>query len=512
MQSQTRGRRARNQDGSSIVLVLLFLLVLSAAGMGMMFSSNIDTLVGSNYKQSMGAYYASKAGLEEARDRLRLGAAGAANGITPPTVMPQAGVAGGAIYILNPDNTGGDTPWTANTKYFDDELCHEQFVDAAGNNLLGLQATAKNVPCQGAVNGVYYTTFASLDPNTGTAAAVPYKWVRVTLKQSGTSNPWCTDGNCASNSTQVCADGNLNETLLPAAKANCEAANMEPVYTITSLAMTSTGARRLTQQEVSNVTMPPLPGSLVLDGPGATLSTAHSGQYGINGNNANSCNKNPPAGNLPAIGTISNNDATNVGNSLFRPANYTGVDGVTPDVSNVSNTLGSLATVGGLETLVTNLINVADYVGSGAGVTSWGTAANPVIDVIQGDYSGMCGDPNSGVGYGILVVTGALTCSGNYAWTGVVLVIGKGNADLQGGGNGSITGGVLVANLYDHLCGAGDNSCNNLHLLPPTSQPGSPNVQWSGGGGNHLQYDQCELGIANQKLGYRILVTREEMY
>src|SRR5579884_1452415 len=195
--------RRKRQQGSSVVLVLLFLMALSAAGMGMMYASNIDTLVNANYKQSVQAYYASKAGLEEARDRLR----GGANAITPPTVMPSKLTTGGVIYILNPDNNGGDTPWLAGTKYFDDELCHENF----GGLSLGGPFTA-NVPCQGQVGGTYYTTTASIDPNTGTSAVVAYKWVRITLKQAGSTNPWCSDGTCTNTTGEVCAQRDGNET------------------------------------------------------------------------------------------------------------------------------------------------------------------------------------------------------------------------------------------------------------------------------------------------------------
>src|SRR5436305_6404262 len=121
-QAQKKWRKRRQkQAGSSVILVLLFLMVLSAAGMGMMFSSNIDTLVNANYKQSIEAYYASKAGLEEPRDRIRLGATAAAGGaggpsaITPPGIMPTANLAGGVVYILNPDNNGAVLPWTPGT-------------------------------------------------------------------------------------------------------------------------------------------------------------------------------------------------------------------------------------------------------------------------------------------------------------------------------------------------------------------------------------------------------------
>ncbi|HZU21417.1 MAG TPA: hypothetical protein VE998_01215, partial [Terriglobales bacterium] len=291
--------------------------------------------------------------------------------------------------------------------------------------------------------------------------------------------------------------------------------NELPVYTITSMAMTSTGAKRITQEEVANIVVPPLPGALTLDGPAPTVGTPHSANYGITGMNANSCNQNPAAANLPAIGTVNSTDATNVGNSLFRPANYTGVDGTNPDVSNVSSKLAGWKTVGELEQVVTEITAMADgctgspcpsgVPAAGSETNGWGTSANPTINVVNGDATNC-------TGAGIMVVTGALTCSGTYSWTGVILVIGKGYVTSNGGGSGSITGGVLVANLYDHTCGASDASCNSQHALSASATPGTPTFNWSGGGGNGITYDACKMPKFNNKFGLRTLVTREEMY
>jgi hypothetical protein len=517
-QAQKKWRKRRQkQAGSSVILVLLFLMVLSAAGMGMMFSSNIDTLVNANYKQSIEAYYASKAGLEEARDRIRLGAAAAAGGvggpsaITPPGIMPTANLAGGVVYILNPDNNGAVLPWIPANPYFDDELCHENF---AGLAIPGGPFTP-NVPCKNSPPGPgpYYTQFNSVDPNTATAAALPYKWVRVTAKQSGSTFPWCPDGACVPGKLgwQVCADSSGNELLINPGILSCQSVNMMPVYTITSLAMTATGARRITQEEIANISVPPIPGALTLDGPNPTISTPNSAGYGINGNNANSCNQVPPAANLPAIGTVSGADATTVANSFpaARDGNYVGADGTTPDVTNVSSKLGEWGTVGGLQQIVTDLTEVADvnYPTQALSAPPWGSSAAPLITVINGDYNGTCN------GFGILVITGALTCNGNYSWTGAILVIGKGYVQaLNGGGGGQITGGIFVANLYDHQCAGADASCNAQHILPNNSIPGSPYFNWNGGGGNGLNYDACAMRIVDNKIGFHVLVTREEMY
>jgi hypothetical protein len=96
-----------------------------------------------------------------------------------------------------------------------------------------------------------------------------------------------------------------------------------------------------------------------------------------------------------------------------------------------------------------------------------GSAANPAINVVYGNYS-----MGPSTGYGILVVTGTLTISGNYGWNGLILVIGNGASVMSGGGNGQIVGALYVANT------AGNSF-------------GSPNANWNGGGGNGIQYDHC---------------------
>jgi hypothetical protein len=49
-------------------------------------------------------------------------------------------------------------------------------------------------------------------------------------------------------------------------------------------------------------------------------------------------------------------------------------------------------------------------------------------------------------GGGLLIVTGNLTCSGSYGFSGLVLVIGSGGVDTDGSGQG-VVGGLVVASL-----------------------------------------------------------------
>src|SRR6185437_11455826 len=179
-------RKSNRERGMALILVLFALMLLTAVGLAMMYMTTTETGIDANFRSEVQAYYASKAGLEEGRERLRKYTS-PATAITPPTVMPSTTNAGGVIYIINPASASESiTPWVAGSAYFDDELCHENYSG------LGLSATAVTVPC------------------TATAASIPYKWVRITLKQVGSTAPYCANSStpqstCPSAGTQVCA-------------------------------------------------------------------------------------------------------------------------------------------------------------------------------------------------------------------------------------------------------------------------------------------------------------------
>ncbi len=155
-------------------------------------------------------------------------------------------------------------------------------------------------------------------------------------------------------------------------------------------------------------------------------------------------------------------------------------------------------TVGALQKLVANITAGADQVlASGATGVNLGTDTAPKITVINGDFN-----MGTSHGAGILVVTGTFTTSGNPDFNGVILVIGKGEAKLSGGGNGAFNGGMLVANLYD---GSGN-------LLPGASVPGTPTFTWTGGGTFNFNYSSCWINTVAARLPYKIIASREEMY
>jgi hypothetical protein len=104
-------------------------------------------------------------------------------------------------------------------------------------------------------------------------------------------------------------------------------------------------------------------------------------------------------------------------------------------------------------------------------------------------------------GSGILLVEGTLTLSGNPSYNGLILVIGKGVVTKNGGGNGTLDGAMLVANLY-----------NSSNQLITSGSPGTPTINWNGGGNATVQYDSCWANALNASLPYSSIGVREMMY
>ncbi len=519
--------RTQSQRGVALFIAIFALMLLTAVGMALMYAGDTETSINSNFRSAQAAYYAAKAGLEEGRERLRYG-----NTYTIPwagananllKVFPNTANGNGVVYILNP--TAGDVaiqPWAPGTKYFDDELCHENYAG------LGLGFVPLGVPCTIAPAGAYYTLAptgwpnSSLDPGYNTAAAMPYKWVRITLKQVGSTSPYCVDG--AASCGNVAQDPNFNRLVCAKYASNqpyelmnpgpigsmCESnGNMKTVYLVTALAITNTGARRMVQYEVAAISMPPFPAALTMDGDGPFLIPPTSNAFTVSGNDKNSCGVGAP--NMPGIGAISDpakteivNDINNPPNGQPRPQNYTGSSGATPDVQNVNITPQPMdplfSTCAGLHTLYNTLTGVADQIlPSNPSGAKLGTPTSPMISIVNGDFTL---DTTNAGGAGVLLVTGNMTFNGNPPFDGVILVIGKGQVTTSsGGGNGNLYGAMLVANCFD----ANGNWT--------TGAPGSPSFDWSKGGGTYnIQYDSCWVNNLGNHSVYKVLASREEMY
>jgi len=551
----------KHERGMALILSLLALLLISAVGLGLIYMSNTETSINTNYKDTQTAFFAMRAGLEEGRDRLR---ANSALNLAPygpvlplPTTFPPS--AGSIVYILNPAGaTDTVAPQTFANKYFDDEFCHESFVGS------GVTWVAPGTACTaaGAVPAASITTVASQSPNNNTAAALKYKWVRITLKQNGTtgtpgalnSNTWVNSAQPAN--AQVCWDGTLLKErvvteMVPlgtwCSDAKNAGFNVQPVYLITSLAVTPSGSRRVGQYEAGAYMITPPVAGLALDGPAATFTKApNSNNFGINGYNSgdpanNQALPSPNSTYTPFTGpggqaactsptpavvpAIAVGDATGVTNMIADiPSNrdnmYTGSTPLPPAplIPSVQNegtgtaqypSTNSLApgsnwsTPAQLNQLAQSMANQANKtyncsmnglpVGAPSCSGTYGTVAAPQITYINGDA-----EVNGGAG--VLVVTGTLTVDGNFPFNGLILVIGQGIMNVKGGGGSQVNGEVLIANTNSQTA-----PYSQLAAL------GSPTLNWAGGGSNFIQYNSCWADYGSY-MQYQLVASREEMY
>lgn len=469
--NQTQNRKS--ERGIALVIALLSLLLISVIALGMMTSANTEFSISANFRDEQIAFFSARGGLDEVRDRLRGGPTPDSLFFSLPTAMP--GNNNGVLYVTD----GTSTPWKSGSMYADKEICNE------------------GVSCP--PNGNWYNQTGA-SPAYAANPALTWRWVRINWKTD--NGTYAVDGTLSAN--PVCWLGNHEQMA-----ASCDPVNNPQVYMLTALAVTASGSRRMLQYEVAKMAIPPMPGALVFDGPNPVYNVPNSNPFQVSGIDAHvgvsgQCTTKKtdkaalggygPGGQAALLADVLNT----------RGYNYTGSSGTTPDVQDVYSSLYSLNTVDGLQAMVQNITAIADavYPTSNPANVNLGTPQVPRINVIQGDYTL---DGNT-TGTGVLLVTGTLTLNGSPNFNGDILVVGKGTVIKTGGGNGVVQGSLFVANLYD----------SNGKLIPtgadPAKQPGSPSVSWAGGGTATFQYDSCWIQDLTQRVPYRVLASREEIY
>ena len=489
------------QRGVALVAVMLTLLLVTAMAAAILILGNTETNNSSNFKDEQKAFFGAKAGIEEARDRLR---AGNSYTITFPTTLPGNGTTG-VLYILNPLNGETVAPWNSSNKYVDDEICLENYTGSS------LSCTTSSTTGKTLPSGTYYTSTtanSTFAPTTG--AVLDWKWVRVTLKQNNSfGSGYYVNGNSA-NTSQVYWNGN-NECV---SGSTCTL----PVYVLTALAVTASGSRRMVQMEAARDQLIfNAPAALTIDGgPSDSFSGGNSQNYKVNGTDQGGCGSSAGSSVVPAVGVSDGAKGTpntgDVGNVISgipngRTSNYTGL-GSSPDVENVSASLPGavnsnydLTTVSGVNSLVSAVKNAvtqpvitgpASYSGNAAQLNS--SSTSPQIVYVNGDLT-LSGNAND---YGILVVTGTLTVKGTVQWNGLVIVAGTGNLQMDGTNN--FYGAVIMAKTKD-------SSGNALTTL------GSPTFGVNGGGNSAggVFYSSSCLSQETQLTTYHSVSFRELM-
>src|SRR5579864_3414235 len=280
-------RIRRQEKGVALILSILALLLLSAIAVSMMYMAATESSINANFKKEEVEYFASRAGIEEIRDRMIPGVIpyslnGLSAGPNPPCPIRLAGncylpdqlptaANGEIVYILqNQANapltmanvTTAPTPGNPNPLY-DDELCHDYAIG-------GMQrSVTPNVSCANSANtrlpagAAWYfrppaaagLSAAPFWVNGGSSNPLDWKWARISLKASN-SSPYCADGTagaaCAAEVPQkVCWDGNTESAIPVAQSCSALVPPLQPVYLVTALAVSSTGGRRLIQTELA---------------------------------------------------------------------------------------------------------------------------------------------------------------------------------------------------------------------------------------------------------------------
>jgi hypothetical protein len=499
-----------SEKGIALLTALFALLLLSAIAVGMVYMANSETDVNKNYRDAQVTTWAARAGLEEVRARLN-----PANGdllaVAPTKILPGQDTSGGqygVVYVVNPGSGETDAsiaPWVSGNTYFDQSLCNWW-----GNSYD--TSFSQGMACTGSSNSFKANTTAQLSKapyaaaasgSSGSDATVPWKWVRITLK-----NNIGNDLNSSNNSgqtlsvqpstvtadnrqTPICWDGS-QQRLLPSTYTSGDCSLpptgtttvYKPIWVLTSYATSSSGTARYAQMEVAN--NPPLITNASVDSQDVVVL---QGSLDISGNDACTCKctGNSVAtqdfcaspSNLPGktcntnqYAIYSENTITQNGNGKLFAFGGSGLNNTTTSQNNNcqgNNGCFPYDVNGLIQTYSASAVNVSSacYTGSptpcGLSPNAQGTfqlqsgALGGTLPVpFPPDYSTTqdYGTPQltyfpsnvdltaTSSGNGVLIVDGNLTIHGGFNWYGLILV--KGIVDFTGGGSTQNIWGAII--------------------------------------------------------------------
>jgi len=475
--------REQAERGVALVIAIFTLMLISVVATALILMSGTESAMKGNYKSAMHAFYDAKAGLEEGRGRLWTGNPNSIASCVfpvPGQMMPMNRV----CYIVNPSAGEVVNPLdlSAGNPYADFEYQQEWQTPVTG------------AAVQPFVN--------STSPIAGANIAGPlYKWVRITPRTEFSANIDVDGINGKDNLNPLFFDG--TQQVL---SGGSPVAGAGQVLTVTALAVTPYGSRRMVQYAVAS----PLsslalnfPAALVLTGgtpDNNTYEAPTNGSFMLNGNDRQGFDKGTcalPPQDVTAMG-LTGDPAPVIGSvPSNRKNNYLGLGGAKPNIANIASLLPlSEQSVIGLDSVAMTITNSATDVVPGPATTlpNFGSMAGPVVEVVQGDLT--INPETTTTGYGILLVTGTLSVGGSFGWRGIVLVIGQGNLNGNQSESNEFDGAILVAKTRDPQ--------GNL-----LSSLGTPSVDWSGGTGNGMYYDSCWINNAAAASSYQVLSFRE---
>ncbi len=261
VKARSINRKRRAEAGIALLIAIFVVLLISVVGIALVVSSGTETALAGNYRSATGVYYASLAGLEEARGRLLAKnpnsflKTAAANFLPPPGTQWDIGY---VRYILNPGPADAADTRTANP-------------DTEYNNEFGSgKLEAADVQ----------TTLSVWNVAPLNALPVPgplYKWVRINAVSEVSLQRQVApygDGHTPDPAKPIYYDG----TQLNVSNSGSQ------VLEITSLAALPNGSQKLLQYLAAPipVTLPPLPAALTLAGNQTVRRVTYTAPLGRN--------------------------------------------------------------------------------------------------------------------------------------------------------------------------------------------------------------------------------------
>ena len=468
---------AHGEKGISLLFAMFTLLLVSAIAMGMMFMSSTETSINANFKSQETAFFAARAGLEEARDRML---PGNPNTISAnlPTALP--GGANGVLYLVQPGVTPANiTNFAANNPLVDDAFCHDWGTNPIG----GMTYYPPNVRCTDLPGGTgWFTTVNSVAPFANSANPIDYKWVRITLKRNDSTphGAYNVVDTAQPAGNRVCWDGNMevaiNNNANPCTSLSPTA---NPVYLVTSLAVSVTGTRRMIQQEIAQDPSPSVGFNYGLFATGTGCGALNLGG-GAQTFSFNSASINPPG--IPTGAQI-NTTGGNIGSNgnISIGGNTTSVNGST---SSAISGIGNCNQGNGI---------------SLSGTPNYGTPTNipvqnvpvpappnPLPPTNNTNYSSTQTLPAGSYG-NVNITGGTITLTGGPANNPTVYTMNS--LSLSGGAILQITGGAVVLNLagvhqQNVINFTGGSTIQNMTYNPANfviNYGGSNNLSLAGG-------------------------------
>jgi hypothetical protein len=395
----------RAEAGIALLIALLVIVLLSAFAFSMVALTTSQLQLGKTIQTQTQVYYAALAGLEEARGRLDSAAPDALSGNSLPTAVNQV------AYLVNGAMQDPVQPTNPASPYYDIEYAREFSGGLTGASVL--------------------TPVSSDQPGAGTVSAIPYKWVRITLKTEYSSGQDVDQDGMLDNSSPVYWDG---------AHQNVTGTGV-PVYKLTALAVDASGIRQMAQAEVAGRVSSYSALAGLATGGAATL-TGLAGRKGSTSNlvvNGNDTVNTTPCGTAGVPGLVT------VGTASISMATVNGIPTATEQVASLPTS--PAAFINSLRGGATPILNAApthvSLVSGGTGYVgtdvvlgtqpSGTTPAQPAI--VYSDKPLTISGANS-TGDGILLVSGDLSITGGFSYRGLIVV--EGTATLASNSTGSI--------------------------------------------------------------------------